>query len=54
VVRLLHLSRRDGDSLHQALKVRMADLPTTLLRSITWDQGTEMARHRTITASGYA
>jgi IS30 family transposase len=51
MVRLLHLPRRDGEALHDALKARMADLPAALLRSITWDQGTEMARHRTITRS---
>ncbi len=51
MVRLLHLPQRDGDTLHEALKTRMAGLPTGLLRSITWDQGTEMARHLTITAS---
>jgi transposase, IS30 family len=43
MVRLLHLPQRNGDTLHDALKVRMADLPAALLRSITWDQGTEMA-----------
>jgi IS30 family transposase len=51
MVRLLHLLQRDGDTLHDALKVRMADLPSALLRSITWDQGTEMARHLTIAQS---
>jgi len=51
MVRLLHLPRRDGEALHDALRARMADLPPVLLRSITWDQGTEMARHRTITRS---
>ncbi|MDQ6873624.1 MAG: IS30 family transposase [Actinomycetota bacterium] len=51
LVRLLHLRQRDGDTLHEALKTRMAGLPTGLLRSITWDQGTEMARHLTITKS---
>jgi IS30 family transposase len=39
MVRLLHLPQRDGDTLHDALKARMADLPAALLRSITWDQG---------------
>ena len=48
-VRLLHLPYRDSDTLHDVLKTRMADLPAGLLRSITWDQGTEMARHLTIT-----
>jgi IS30 family transposase len=51
MVRLLHLPQRDGDTLHDALKVRMANLPAALLRSITWDQGTEMARHLTIARS---
>jgi IS30 family transposase len=51
MVRLLHLPQRDGDALHATLKARMAGLPPGLLRSITWDQGTEMARHRTITRS---
>jgi IS30 family transposase len=50
-VRLLHLPSRDSETLHQALKQRLADLPPALLRSITWDQGTEMARHLTITRS---
>jgi IS30 family transposase len=51
MVRLLHLSHRDSDALHAALKARMGDLPPALLRSITWDQGTEMARHLTISRS---
>lgn len=51
LVRLLHMPYRDSDTLHEALKARMADLPPMLLRSITWDQGTEMARHHTITRS---
>jgi len=51
VVRLLHLPRRDGDALHEALKTRLGDLPPELRRSITRDQGTEMARHVQITKS---
>lgn len=45
MLRLVHLPRADSDSLHAALVARMQDLPPTLMRSITWDQGTEMARH---------
>jgi len=49
MVRLVHLPRSDADPLHAALVARMRDLPPTLMRSITWDQGTEMARHLAIT-----
>lgn len=51
LVRLLHLPQRDGSTLHDALRSRLGDLPPGLRRSITWDQGTEMARHLTITAT---
>lgn len=49
LVRLLHLPFRDGQALHEALTSRLGELPEHLLRSITWDQGTEMARHLSIT-----
>jgi len=49
-IRLLHLPARDADALRAAIVSRMADLPCSMLRSITWDQGTEMARHLTIAA----
>jgi IS30 family transposase len=45
MTRLLHLPLRDSDALHDALIARMSDLPAWLLRSITWDQGSEMAQH---------
>jgi IS30 family transposase len=48
---LLHLPQRDSEALHAALAARMGELPPALLRSITWDQGTEMARHTQITAT---
>ncbi len=51
LVRLLHLPQRDGDTLHRVMTARLADLPSGLLRSITWDQGTEMARHLAISDS---
>jgi transposase, IS30 family len=49
LVRLLHLPQRDSGSLHDALCERLGNLPPALRRSITWDQGTEMARHLAIT-----
>jgi IS30 family transposase len=51
LVRLLHLPQRDGDTLRDALHARLGGLPPELRRTITWDQGTEMARHLTITAT---
>ena len=50
MIRLMHLPTRDADSLRLAVTTTMSDLPTTLTRSITWDQGIEMARHTDITA----
>lgn len=45
MLRLVHLHPADSDSLHDALVARMQHLPPALMLSITWDQGTEMARH---------
>lgn len=45
MVRLVHLLRSDDGSLRTALVARIQDLPPELMWSITWDQGTEMARH---------
>jgi IS30 family transposase len=50
VVRLIHLERGDSISLHRALVRDLAGLPPHVLRSITWDQGTEMAAHEKIAA----
>lgn len=50
-IRLLHLASRDADAVLQAVTGRMAELPAELLRSITWDQGSEMARHQAITSA---
>ncbi len=50
VVKLIHLERADSFTLHQALVRELAALPKRLLRSITWDQGTEMAAHEKIAA----
>ena len=44
MLRLIHLTRGNADSVHTALVARMNDLPSPMLRSITSDQGTKMAR----------
>jgi transposase, IS30 family len=48
-VMLLHLPRRhDADAVAQAMTEAMAGLPAALRRSLTWDQGHEMAAHQQI------
>ena len=46
----MHLPARDADSLRIAIATTVGGLPSNLIRSITWDQGIEMARHTDITA----
>lgn len=50
LIRLLHLPTHDAYCLRIAITETMSDLSVTLVRSITWDQGIEMARHIDITA----
>ena len=38
-------SDRSTDHVIAALKTRIADLPSHLVRSLTWDQGTELSAH---------
>jgi transposase, IS30 family len=45
-VLLLHLpDGREAIKVNEAMKGAIADLPAELVRTITWDQGREMARH---------
>ena len=48
-VRLLHLPTYTSASMHQRWR-RLYQLPPSLRRTLTWDQGTEMARHLDVTA----
>lgn len=49
-VMLLHLpGDKSADAVRDAMIAKIATLPAHLRRSITWDQGSEMARHRDIT-----
>lgn len=45
---LLHLPHRDAVTVRDHMIATMATLPDQLKRSLTWDQGTEMALHRDI------
>ena len=47
---LLHLprGRRDAATVAQAMIAQISQLPAHLRRSLTWDQGKELARHKDI------
>jgi len=49
-VKLVHLPVQDSATLHAALVAALAPIPAGLRRSLTWDQGTEMARHPEVAA----
>ncbi len=48
-VLLMKVERSDATTVVAALKKKIASLPKELVRSITWDRGNEMARHREFT-----
>ena len=48
---LVKLARRDSATVVAALVQQIGTLPEALRRSLTWDQGKEMARHRSFTAA---
>jgi len=48
---LLHLpGDHTAETVAKAMMAKIAELPDQLCRSLTWDQGSEMALHTTITA----
>lgn len=49
-VKLLHLPAHNSSELHMSLVKLLNELPPSLRRTVTWDQGTEMAKHLDITA----
>lgn len=49
-VKLLHLPRLGSITTHAALVRVFSELPQGLRRTLTWDQGTEMAKHLDVTA----
>ena len=49
---LVPLTGRDALTVGEAVIAAVDGLPAAIKRSLTWDCGTEMARHATITATG--
>ena len=50
-VKLVHLPAQDSATLRNGLVTTLEELPEGLRQSLTWDQGTEMARHLEITTA---
>lgn len=48
---LVKLARRDSATVVAALAEKIGTLPLELRRSLTWDQGKEMARHKSFTVA---
>lgn len=48
---LIKLPKKDSASIVAALAQQIGKLPLELRRSLTWDQGTEMARHKNFTVA---
>jgi IS30 family transposase len=44
-VMLLHLADQRAETVRDAITAKIATLPQALARSLTWDQGSEMAQH---------
>ncbi len=49
-MKLLHLNALTSAELHAVLVRVLGELPAPLRRTLTWDQGTEMAKHLDVTA----
>jgi IS30 family transposase len=48
-VMLMKLERNTAEAVRVAMAAKIGQLPDELRRSVTWDQGTEMAQHREFT-----
>jgi len=46
---LAHTANKSADAVTDALTALLEQIPPTLRRTLTWDQGSELARHREIT-----
>jgi IS30 family transposase len=48
---LVKLKRKDSTTVVEALAQQIGNLPETFRRPLTWDQGKEMARHKSFTVA---